>query len=68
MNVAVGGTGGYIPDGAINHGGRYNKPWRNDQSWTDAKNGFYNNKNDWLWTWDEANSAMQVDYIRVYKR
>ena len=43
MNIAVGGTNGFISDDAINRGGdpQYAKPWNNGQSQYDAMNDFY---------------------------
>lgn len=71
LNVAVGGTGGYIPDGAINRGGNpdQQKPWSNSDWYVTAMQKFYNARNNWKWTWDQEgdNNAMQVDYIRVYQ-
>merc|ERR1712080_403777 len=63
LNVAVGGTG-YFPDNAINGG--TGKPWTNDSP--QAAFDFYNKKNDWYNTWHEGtdDSAMQVDYIKVW--
>jgi hypothetical protein len=72
LNVAVGGTNGFIPDGAINRDGdpNYQKPWSNGDSYIDAMLKFYNSRSQWKWTWDVEgdNAAMQVDYIRVYQR
>ena len=45
MNIAVGGTNGYIPEpeDAVNRGGdpEYEKPWRNGMSQVEAMNDFY---------------------------
>ena len=45
INVAVGGTNGYIPEAtdAINRGGdpEYQKPWLNGMSQVEAMNDFY---------------------------
>ncbi|KAG0238667.1 hypothetical protein BGW41_008042 [Actinomortierella wolfii] len=62
MNVAVGGTAGYFPDG---YG---NKPW-SDRS-PHAVNEFYDAKDQWYPTWgsaDDNSRAMAIDYIRVYR-
>jgi len=71
LNVAVGGTNGFIPDGAVNRGGDPNlqKPWNNGDGYVNSMQKFYNSRNNWLWTWDAEgeNNAMQVDYIRVYQ-
>ena len=54
INLAVGGTTGYFPDG-------YGKPWTNaDQH---AVNAFYDAKNQWLPTWSQP---MVVDSVRVW--
>lgn len=58
MNVAVGGTNGYFPDG------QGNKPWANTSP--HAMNDFWQGKNQWLPTWNGTAAAMQVDYVRVY--
>jgi len=72
LNVAVGGTNGYIPDSCVNRGGNpsYEKPWRNNQGYTSSMQSFYNSRAGWQWTWDTEgdNNAMQVDYIRVYQK
>jgi hypothetical protein len=72
LNVAVGGTNGFIPDGCINRDGvpEYQKPWSNSDSYENAMRKFYDNRNNWKWTWDSeaTNSHMQVDYIRVYQK
>ena len=44
MNVAVGGTGGYFPDGDCG------KPWSDKDS--HAVNAFYNAKDQWYPTWN----------------
>ena len=72
LNVAVGGLNGFIPDGGINHGGNpsFQKPWNNYDDYISAMNKFYNRVSDWKWTWDQEgeNSALQIDYIRVYQK
>eukprot|EP01088_Endostelium_zonatum_P000781 TRINITY_DN11035_c0_g1_i1.p1 TRINITY_DN11035_c0_g1~~TRINITY_DN11035_c0_g1_i1.p1 ORF type:complete len:367 (-),score=71.45 TRINITY_DN11035_c0_g1_i1:31-1092(-) len=60
MNVAVGGTNGYFPDGV---GG---KPWTDASP--HASNEFYAAKNQWLPTWKGDECALQVDWIRVYSQ
>ncbi|KAF9292955.1 hypothetical protein BGZ74_011911, partial [Mortierella antarctica] len=62
MNVAVGGTAGYFPDGVGN------KPW-SDKS-EHAVNEFYAAKDEWYPSWGPENGldrALAIDYIRVYK-
>ena len=54
INLAVGGTNGYFPDG---HG----KPWENTSP--NAVNGFYNNMTTWYPTWTQP---MMVDSVRVW--
>ena len=72
LNVAVGGTNGFIPDGCVNWGGDpfLVKPWSNGDSYITAIQKFYNSRDSWKWTWDQEgdNNALQVDYIRVYQR
>jgi hypothetical protein len=71
LNVAVGGTGGFIPDGCTNRGGAagQQKPWNNGDGYVNCMRNFYNGRGAWLPTWDSegANNHMQVDYIRVYQ-
>jgi len=71
LNVAVGGTGGYIPDNCTNRGGTpaYQKPWTNGQGYVSSMQAFYNRRADWQWTWNQEgdNNAMQVEYVRVYQ-
>jgi hypothetical protein len=72
LNVAVGGTNGFIPDGAVNRGGegRQQKPWNNGDGYINSMKKFYDARGNWKPTWDNEkdNNAMQVDYIRVFKR
>lgn len=60
LNLAVGGTGGYFPDGV---GG---KPWSNTDD--HAVNAFLNAKGQWYSTWDQQGegSALQVDSIKIW--
>eukprot|EP00362_Geleiidae_sp_MMETSP1317_P000088 CAMPEP_0201283808 /NCGR_PEP_ID=MMETSP1317-20130820/48821_1 /ASSEMBLY_ACC=CAM_ASM_000770 /TAXON_ID=187299 /ORGANISM="Undescribed Undescribed, Strain Undescribed" /LENGTH=60 /DNA_ID=CAMNT_0047601439 /DNA_START=541 /DNA_END=720 /DNA_ORIENTATION=- len=60
MNVAVGGTSSYFPDGI---GG---KPWSNNDP--HAVNTFWNSWGAWLHTWDMDNDgqAMQIDSVKVW--
>lgn len=57
LNVACGGTNGYFDDGN-------GKPWSNTDP--HAVNAFYDAKAQWFPTWDGENSAMQVDYVKVW--
>lgn len=53
MNVAVGGTNGYFPDGQCG------------KTWTDVNN-FYDQKDQWWSTWnypETHDSAMQIDWV-----
>lgn len=56
MNVAVGGTSNYFPDG-------YGKPWSNHEE--HPLNSFYNNQNLWLKTWNDP--AMVIDSVYVWQ-
>ena len=58
LNVAVGGTNGYFPDG---FGG---KPW-SDTSPT-ASTDFWGQKDNWYSTWNGDAVAMQIDSIKVW--
>ena len=58
LNVAVGGTIGYFQDGVAN------KPWSDKSSRPSAE--FYDNKGQWLPTWKKGDSAMQVDFVKVW--
>jgi hypothetical protein len=60
LNVAVGGTNGWFPDGAGN------KPWL-DGSKT-AMIDFWNKKDDWYPTWGTPeDSSMIVSSVTMYK-
>jgi beta-glucanase (GH16 family) len=62
LNVAVGGTNEYFPDGQCG------KPWSNNDP--RSVNTFYNNKGAWYPSWNHPASndaAMKVDYIRVWQ-
>jgi beta-glucanase (GH16 family) len=59
LNLAVGGTGSYWDDSVPN------KPWKNTDS--HAVNSFWNARNSWFPTWKGEDSALQIDYIRVYQ-
>ena len=62
FNVAVGGTNEYFPDGQCG------KPWTNGQA--HAVNTFWDARNNWFPTWnypETHDSAMQIDYVRVYQ-
>lgn len=61
MNVAVGSTGGWFPDG------QGNKPWLNSAG--TAMRDFARAKELWYPTWPQNldDRAMVVDYVRMYK-
>ncbi|KAJ7909649.1 glycoside hydrolase family 16 protein [Mycena leptocephala] len=61
MNVAVGGTNGWFPDG------QGDKPWLNQAG--HPMEDFIKNKNQWLPTWPEnvEDRAMVVDYVKMWK-
>ena len=58
MNVAVGGTNAYFPDGV---GG---KPWADADP--QAVNEFYNSRGNWGQTWKGENAALSVDSVKVW--
>jgi hypothetical protein len=58
LNLAVGGTNGYFPDG---QGG---KPWSDTDS--HSVNAFYNAKGAWYPTWNGEDAALQIDSINVW--
>lgn len=60
FNVAVGGTNGYFPDGFDE------KPWSNADPL--AMNKFWQARQTWGPTWDGEHAALQVDWVRVFKR
>jgi len=61
MNVAVGGTNGWFPDG------QGNKPWLNQD--THAMRSFAEAKEQWYPTWPENldDRAMAIDYVKMWK-
>ena len=59
LNVAVGGTNSYFPDG---EGG---KCWTNTSP--TAALDFWNCKGQWHPTWIGDDAALQIDYVRVYQ-
>jgi len=62
MNVAVGGTNGWFPDGAGN------KPWLNGA--TNAMQLFAESQKEWSATWPESpdQRAMRVDYVKMWQK
>nr|AAZ08505.1 gram negative bacteria binding protein 2 [Mastotermes darwiniensis] len=61
LNLAVGGVNNFFPDDAENPGG---KPWLNTSP--QASTDFWNGRNQWLQTWNGDDTALQVDYIKVW--
>ncbi|KAK3790167.1 hypothetical protein RRG08_010785 [Elysia crispata] len=59
FNVAVGGTGGFFPDGDHYAGAR--KPWSNSSP--HAAQDFWNGRGDWQRTWQGDKAAMMIDYV-----
>jgi beta-glucanase (GH16 family) len=55
LNVAVGGD--YFPEGSTPI-----RPWGSQTAFLD----FFDNRGRWWPTWDSEESAMAIDYIRVY--
>lgn len=67
FNLAVGGTGvagsgTFFEDEYVNGSGP--KPWNNTSP--TAYRDFWEGREQWLSTWNGDDTAMQVDYIRVY--
>ena len=60
--MAVGGTNGYWPGNEHVTNANGPRPWGNDA----ASFSFYQARDEWSWTWDDDDSAMQIDYVRVY--
>lgn len=62
INLAVGGTNGYFPDGLGD------KPWKNYQLPNNsAQKQFWDNRNKWLGSWDNGlDRAFKIDYVKVY--
>lgn len=59
MNVAVGGVSSYWTEGVGA------KPWSNTAN--NAANQFYDAKKSWYSTWNGEQSAMQVDWVKIYQ-
>ena len=57
MNLAVGGTNGYFPDGVGA------KPWSNNSPRSSSE--FYDNKGQWFPTWG-PDSTFQIDSVKVW--
>ena len=63
INVAVGGTNGFFPDGVSNEG--YPKPWNNKDS--NGPEKFWKAKNKWYPTWKGDDAAMQIESVRIWQ-
>ncbi|CAH2003596.1 unnamed protein product [Acanthoscelides obtectus] len=63
INLAVGGTTGYFPEGMRNP---KPKPWKNGSP--TAMKEFWEKRGDWLPTWNMKGdtSHLQVDYVKVW--
>ncbi|KAK3086106.1 hypothetical protein FSP39_013654 [Pinctada imbricata] len=64
MNVAVGGTNGFFPDGVQNGG--YSKPWSNNDPKAPEK--FWAARHLWHPTWEGDKAAMKVRAVRIYQK
>jgi len=58
MNVAVGGTNGYFPDGMGS------KPWSDNDP--HAVNNFWNAHSQWQSTWNGEDTAMKIDSVKIW--
>lgn len=58
INLAVGGTSDYFPDGVAG------KPWSNNSQ--NSVNQFYDAKGQWYPTWNGENAALKIDYVKVW--
>lgn len=63
LGVSVGGHSDF-PDGLYNGFARLEKPWKNEHP--KAELHFWNDRENWLKTWNGDNTGLHVDYIRVY--
>lgn len=67
LNVAVGGTNGFISDDVTNAGGARPKPWKNGIPQSDAAMQFWEDRDNWGPTWVGEESALRVRNIKVYE-
>lgn len=58
MNLAVGGTNSYFPDGMAG------KPWSNQDP--HSVNAFYNAKGQWYSTWNGEDAALKIDSVKIW--
>ena len=63
INLAVGGTNGFFPDGV--HNGGYSKPWRNSDS--NGPEKFWKAKDLWYPTWKGDDASFQIDSVRMWQ-
>ncbi|XP_055856168.1 uncharacterized protein LOC129919334 [Episyrphus balteatus] len=63
LGVSVGGHSDF-PDGVLNGFARLEKPWKNEHPKAELQ--FWNDRENWLKTWNGDNAGLHVDYIRVY--
>ncbi|XP_025830503.1 beta-1,3-glucan-binding protein 1-like isoform X2 [Agrilus planipennis] len=61
IGVGVGGITNF-PDGFKS--GEVDKPWNNPER--NMLVHFFNKRNEWLKTWTEDGSALQIDYVRIW--
>ena len=57
--MAVGGTADYWTEGVAG------KPWSNTA--TNSVNQFYDAKGAWYPTWAGEDSALQIDYVKIWQ-
>jgi beta-glucanase (GH16 family) len=60
INLAVGGTGDYFPDGVGN------KPWSNSNP--QAMSAFYDKISAWYPTWKGEDCALQIDSVKMWQK
>ncbi|XP_055903000.1 gram-negative bacteria-binding protein 1-like [Eupeodes corollae] len=63
LGVSAGGHSDF-PDGVLNGFARLEKPWKNEHPKAELQ--FWNDRENWLKTWNGENAGLHVDYIRVY--
>ena len=62
INNAIGGTNNYFHDAFTP-----TPPWKNDGDGKKAMKDFWEAREDWLKTWDGENTALKIDYVKVWK-
>lgn len=63
LGVGVGGVL-HFPEQSLNGRAQTHKPWKNDDP--KAELNFWRDADNWLRTWSVSDSALVVDYVRVY--